>query len=746
MSPIRFFSSLALLIVVSFAGAAYAQPQPGQPEAIAPPEAMMSPAASGACDTSDLVRTGRASGTGLEGLPNRLQDGSLLQEGMPWDSAGTVKIKADGKITIDLREVRTVQHFLVQGDDNDNFHIQGSIDGVSFTQIWLAPPSANGQGLRTRWGSSPKPVQARFLRILPSGGDGFYSLSEVRAYCAEPKPWPPALTYPPKKYGWAAIDNPMMVLIKGITAALGTLLLLWYWLARKRPQKFRRTRDVSLAFLGLFSFFSWWNLGHFHFDHYIHIWEHYHYYIGAKYGPELRYSRLYVCTAVADMEDGLRARVKKRKIRDLAKTNELGTADEIIKDPEICKSHFTPARWEDFKKDNRFFRGRFSADRWDQSQNDHGYNGTPVWAIAGRLLTDNFGELDWKKVERIGYIDSALLVMMWGVVWWAFGWRASCVALLYWGTNFPARFYWNGGSMLRYDWIVWLVVGVCLLKKEKHFGAGLALTYATLLRIFPGFVVLAIILKVLYRMFRERRFVLSRDHQIFAAGCITALLILIPLSGWAMDYTGKPLNGLDAWPQFVQNSEKHLKTALTNNMGLKTVLGYDFPTRAIKMRDDGLTDPFKNWKNAREHYYDASKPVMLGLLLLYAFMLGRAGYREPDWVAAALGTGMIVMASELTCYYYGFLLTFGLLWDRHKWPAIISVALAGLTCALSEIPWNDDHFAAMSLATVLALLASTWMVAFAKKPEELTQEPAEQPHRITPLPPASDLPLPTRAE
>ena len=729
MSSIRFLSSSAALLIATLTGIAHAQAPMTTPTA-APPAMAPAPATSTACDATDVVRTGRASGTLLEGLAGRVQDGALMQEGDPWDSAGAVKIKGGGKLTIDLREVRTVQHFVLQGDDNDNFHLEASTDGVSFTQIWVATPSTVGQGLRTRFGSAPAPVQARFLRVQPSGGDGFYSVTELRAYCAIPKPWPPKLTYPPKQYGWKAIDNPMMVAIKGITAGVGMLVLLSYWLLRKRPYTLRRTRDVTLAFIGIFSFFSWWNLGHFHFDHYEHIWEHYHYYMGAKYGPEIRYSRLYICTAAADMEDGLRARVKKRKIRDLAETNELGTADEIVKDPKLCTSHFTPESWAAFKKDNRFFRSRFSADRWDQSQNDHGYNGTPVWAIAGRILTDNFGELDWPKIQRIAYIDSAILVAMWGVVWWAFGWRATCAALIYWGTNFPARFYWNGGSMLRYDWIVWLVVGVCFLKKEKHFAGGVALTYATLLRVFPGFVVAAVILKVLYRMGRERRFVLSREHQMFAAGCIAAILVLIPLSGWAM-------NGLNAWPEFVHNSEKHLKTALTNNMGLKTVLGYDFPTRAIMMRDDGLTDPFKGWKDAREYYYDASKPVLLGLLLLYCFMLARAGDREPDWVAAALGTGLIVISSELTCYYYGFLLTYGLLWDRYKWPPIIAAGLAALTCGLSELPWNDDHFTAMSLSTVVAIFVSTWMIAFAKKPEELMQPEA---HRITPLPPAAELP------
>src|SRR5262249_42792058 len=30
-----------------------------------------------------------------------------------------------------------------------------------------------------------------------------------------------------------------------------------------------RVFDTSLAVVGLFSFFAWWNLGHYHFDHYV---------------------------------------------------------------------------------------------------------------------------------------------------------------------------------------------------------------------------------------------------------------------------------------------------------------------------------------------------------------------------------------------------------------------------------------------------------------------------------------------
>jgi hypothetical protein len=162
-------------------------------------------------------------------------------------------------------------------------------------------------------------------------------------------------------------------------------------------------------------------------------------------------------------------------------------------------------------------------------------------------------------------------------------------------------------------------------------------------------------------------------------------------------------------------------------MGLKTVLGFDFPTRAKFMRSDDTIDPFKGWKEARGYYYHKRAPVQYALLLLFLIMLAKAGDREPDWVAASLGTGLIVMASELTCYYYGFLLTYGLLWSRRKLPGIAATAAAGVTCLLSEtIDWNDDHFAAMSLVLVLVVVGVTAHIAFGKRtgaPFRLRQRP-----------------------
>ena len=739
---------------------------PPEKEAM-PPDADPSPAAPVArppeCPKGNLIAGAVLETSEVRGRKRKVKDGRLAEEGTFWSSTAEALVLTDEEsyLKADLGQPRPIRGMVLQGDNNDRYPIEGSLDGVSWEPVWEVPEYMEGFGLRTRYTVFKEPKEVRYLRVRGKAGDVYYSVSELRAYCQLPSPWPPKLRLPPRRYGWSAIDNPIMVAIKGVLAGIASLLFLVGVALdfTNQPRKvntrrlqlswaggiatFKRTRDWLLAILGILAFLSWWNLGHFHFDHYIHIWEHYHYYIGAKYGPELRYSRIYECTAAADLEDGLVKRVKERKMRDLY-TNELGNTDAIMADPTRCTRHFTPERWEEFKKDIRYFRGRFSVDRWNQSQNDHGYNATPVWAVVARTLT-NIGDIRWRKTQvldltfinkafkaigielqvfkrpkhiildkilALGIVDSLLLIAMWGFALWAFGWRATAVALIWWGCNFPAQYYWNGGAFLRYDWLFWLVVGTCLLKKKKMALGGFALTYATLLRIFPGMAVVALILKALFKMIAERRFCISKAHQRFATGSILALLILIPAGAWAT-------NGLDAWIGFAENSAKHLSTPLTNNMGLKTALGYDHATRAFKMRNDKLEDPFAGWKAKRRYFYQARAPLHYGLIALFLLLLGLAARKNEDWAGAALGTGLIVVAAELTCYYYGFLLTYGFLWHRHKLPGIAATILAALTCLFYDLwNWNDVHFMAMSVAGTVTVFIVTAALALERRPAD----------------------------
>ena len=768
----------------------------------------------------------------VTGYQHRIRDKRLEQEGSQWNGSGAITLKdADSYLQADLRSPQEISALLIQADNNDQYVVEGSLDGKTFTNIWVAGAPEEA-GLRTRVAVMSKRSKARYLRIKGQGGDGFYSLSEVRVYCKAPKPFPPKLNLPPKKHFWAMLTNPLMVHVQAALATFATILLLGfmvrypfkrklkphrlrdsllalgalgglgYWtysgevrdaaigggfllafllvrwasgdavysrklapIARamckppyalllsglllaaiaacfkkfgvvagagaifvsvffwsltrmlRAPVSFRQTARLLLLPLGFCGFASWWNVGHFHFDHYIHIWEQYHYFIGAKYGPELRYGLLYDCTTAADLANGQKKGLEKRKVRKLATDNELGDTKAIMDNPKLCTDHFSKKRFEDFRKDIRFLRSRFSPDRWDKSQTDHGYNATPVWGIVARAVVDRVGDLNWKKIEYLGSIDTVLLILMWIFAYWAFGFEPVMVALICWGFNYPGRFYWNGGGLLRYDWLLWLVVGLGFLRKKQNFLGGVFLTYTTLLRIFPGFVVAALVLKALYRMLRERRFVLSREHTAFAAGCVITIAVLIPASSWSM-------GGLDAWPQFVRNSQKHIETALTNNMGLKTVLGYDFGTRAAVIQDNKAEDPYKGWKDARKYFYHKRTPIFLTLIALFCLLLAKAGDRSEDWETACMGVGLIVIASELTCYYYAFMLAYGLMWDRRKLPGMLAAAWSATTAFSDRLPWNDDRYTLMSLLCVLMVVAVTAHAAFEKKSTSTAETPA----------------------
>jgi hypothetical protein len=286
---------------------------------------------------------------------------------------------------------------------------------------------------------------------------------------------------------------------------------------------------------------------------------------------------------------------------------------------------------------------------------------------------------------------------MWAVVWWAFGWRACAIALIYWGTNFPARFGAHAGSFLNYDWLVWMIVGVCFLRKQKPFAAGAALGYASLLRVFPGCLVLALVLKAIAGMLRERRFFITREHRAFAAGCAAALLLLVPLSGWASD-------GIGSWGAFVLHGAAR-SAARGDAMGLPTL--------------------------------HALLPVHVVLVGLFCLLLARASDREQDdWAVACLGTGLIVVATTLPGDDYGFLLAYGLLWDRRKLPGILAAALAAFSCFIHQVlPGADDQFAAMSIASALMVVAITANSAFGKR---AGAEPALKPS----LPLLAAAPLP----
>lgn len=301
----------------------------------------------------------------------------------------------------------------------------------------------------------------------------------------------------------------------------------------------------------------------------------------------------------------------------------------------------------------------------------------------------------------LSLIDPLLLLLMWAAVWWAFGWRATCVALLYWGTNYPAYWGWTGGGYLRQDWLLCAVLGLALLRRRHMAAAGVALSIAGLLRVFPWVLVGGLVLKALWTVWQRRSLAPLREYRSFAAGFGLALLVLVPAAsaangGWAV------------WPAFIANSAKHSSTPAVNYVGLKSMLSYDHDQRVARLSARGLEDDvFRIWREARTRLFSERRVLFLGATAVLVGLLAGAVRGQPDWVAAVLGVGLIPVLTEVSCYYYSIFLAFGVIGIRFQPVGVALLALSSLTWAFQRMDWMPDtRYAAIS-AAVMGFVALT---------------------------------------
>jgi hypothetical protein len=721
--------------VLLLAGALLATPSPSAEPP--PPENPLCPATS----LLSGLRPGVA--RPLPGNAARLTDGQIAPEGGVWDAPVAVRIEdLETVMTFDLETGRTLRSFLVQADANDSYLFEGSADGVGFARLAEVPALPGVHGLRTR-ALRIAPIHLRFLRLRLTGGDGRASISELQAYCVDPESWKPRLQVIESAVEAAAPGpgrrwNDKSSRWWELALALLGLGLLIADARRPRPaarsasgRRSPRARRWIFAAVAAVSVGTYFNFGAFHFGSFIHNWDTFHYYVGAKYFRELSYDRLYDCATVAEAtrEAGepmaryaaRNAQAAKRKIRNL-RTNQLESTSQLLAHPEVCTARFTPERWNAFRHDVAWFRERESPGRWNELLGDHGFNATPVWSFAGSLLA-NLGPASDRQILLLCLIDPLFFAGMVALLFWGFGSAGAAVALLVLATDFPARFFWTGGAFLRWDWLFFTVAAVVCLRRERPFLGGAALAYAALLRIFPVFLAAGPLAILGVELFRELRSTpgpfASRLRAAFAsatarpalrffAGALVATVVLVPLS---LVVNGGP----QSYRSFLANTVKHQHTPLTNHMGLRTVVSFRPAEIGRHLVSDQVTEPWARWKVARLAAWDRSKGLAgcLALVALTLVAVAAARHREL-WVGTALGAAFIPFAVELTSYYYAFLIVPALLWTvrREAGIALLLLSAFGLFVSLAPIDgmptWRDEQYTLISLATLVALSFILW--------------------------------------
>ena len=169
---------------------------------------------------------------------------------------------------------------------------------------------------------------------------------------------------------WASesfrLDNDGSVQTVAFGVAIAAMVIIGWGMRladEGRPLAFQRLRDRTMVTLGMAGVFAYFNFGHLHFGGFVHVWDTYHYYVGAKYFSEVGYERMYDCAAVVDAENGRLAEVQRRNHTDL-RTNLIVPTREVIENADqICKQYFSPERWAQYTRDINSIRSMVNENR-----------------------------------------------------------------------------------------------------------------------------------------------------------------------------------------------------------------------------------------------------------------------------------------------------------------------------------------------------------------------------------------------
>jgi len=477
-----------------------------------------------------------------------------------------------------------------------------------------------------------------------------------------------------------------------ITAATLVLLYRRYRAsAREQPAKTPgvsgatyslRTKLVIGLVVGL-SFGLFHNLGAFRGGSFVHYGEMFHYYVGSKYFKELGYHELYNAVIVADAEQG-------NELAPLPFYTDLRSYQNIrrevaLRDAEKIKGLFSEPRWQAFKVDIAFFKAKLNKPNSPDMVfllMDHGYNASPVSTVLLGALTNL---VPLTQVRWLAAIDVGLMLLMVGLVFRSFGFELGALFSVFFFVSILSGQEYLSGSLLRYDWLLYIVVAVCLLDGGRHAWAAFFLTLSGMLRIFPFLLFYGIAVTIFKRLKATRR--LDRSSARFTVSAAATALLLFLLPAVSLGGVAQP------WKDFYEKISLHESGVYVNHLGFAGMVLFEPSQLSIERFAAAFqsADPdiVRHWQDVKEYELHNRRPfIVFASLIVMACLTALIWRRQESESNSVLWPLFLVyMTSYISAYYYTFLCLFILLFFRRPSPRSAFVPLSLLLgfnlCALA---------------------------------------------------------------
>jgi hypothetical protein len=419
-----------------------------------------------------------------------------------------------------------------------------------------------------------------------------------------------------------------------------------------KRETYVKWRVTILVILGICAFLSvgtYIRFGNFLYGHYLHYHDISHYYFAAKYAPEVGYFNLYNSIVIAEAEMAeesgkteLPRKMRERRIRNL-RTYDFSRLDDIVTDPGIVnatKSNFSPRRWDEFKQDLKIFYVVQYANILYDRCGDMGYNGSPIWGTFMHLIS-NAIDISRFNMKALGTLDYLYFLIGFAFIWWAFGAEVALIAITFYFSNMFNHRMFIIGSIMRFDWLCYVLVGLSLVKKQYYKTAAVFFSLAGLIRLFPVFLVFGIGVKFLYDWFTTRE--KAKQYLGFFITYGMTCILLLGLSAG--------LFGVDYYKEYFQKLEVHSQTFSSTRAGLPYMLMWEGESRRGDFqRIAGTTD----WDKVMAHkraVLSHRTPLKIVIIASFLALLVLAVRRLEDWEAIAFSYSLIFLLLGMTIYY-----------------------------------------------------------------------------------------------